>query len=237
MGKISQLQFYKRHHLVAGALLLVMLPAVFADDKPGVPADQAFARLKAGNARFVRGQHQAADYSTERAKLVTGQQPYAILLTCSDSRVPPELVFDESLGKLFIVRVAGNVADPVTVGSIEYAAEHLGARLLVVLGHESCGAVKAALDGGHAPPNIEAILHKIQLATEDAKSHRLTPTATLAQAVEENVYLQMHDALDQSEVLHEMVDKKSLTLVGGVYQLSTGKVEWLNGGATAAPRK
>src|SRR5689334_1389080 len=98
-----------RPHLLAAMLLVALLPVVFAGDKPGVPPEEAMARLKAGNARFVKGLHKRVDYVAERATLVKGQQPYAILLACSDSRVPPELVFDESLGKLFIVRVAGNV--------------------------------------------------------------------------------------------------------------------------------
>lgn len=227
----TRLPFSRRPHRLAGALLLIILPAVFADNKPGVSADEALARLKAGNARFVKGQHKPANYPAERAKLVKGQQPYAILLTCSDSRVPPELIFDESLGKLFIVRVAGNVTDPVTLGSIEYAAEHLGAKLLVVLGHQSCGAVKATIEGGHVPPNIEAIMHDIQPAAARAKVKNLDPAATLKLAIADNVRQQMRDALGESEVLREMVEKKSLTVAGGVYQLATGKVEWLATGA------
>lgn len=223
-------------HLLAAALLLVMLPAVFADTRPGISADDAIARLKAGNARFVKGRHKPANYVAERAELVKGQQPYAILLTCSDSRVPPELIFDESLGKLFIVRVAGNVTDPVTLGSVEYAAEHLGAHLLVVLGHEGCGAVKATVEGGHLPPNIEAITHDIEPAAERAKARHLDPPATLKAAIAENVRQQMRDARRESDVLREMVEKKSLTIAGGVYSLASGRVEWLEADAVAASK-
>lgn len=225
--KTTRFPFRRHPQVLAVALLLVALPAAFADSPPGIPADQALARLKAGNARFVKGEHHAANYLAERAELVKGQHPYAILLTCSDSRVPPELLFDESLGRLFIVRVAGNVTDPVTLGSIEYAAEHLGAKLLVVLGHQSCGAVKATLEGGELPPNIQAIVHKIQPAARHARTRKLAAADTLKLAIEENVRQQIYNALYESDVLREMVARKSLTVAGGVYQLATGEVEWL----------
>jgi carbonic anhydrase len=217
----------RRPHLLAAALLLVLLSTTFADDKPGVPAAVAMARLKAGNDRFVLGRRKPVYYPAERTALVKGQKPYAILLTCSDSRVPPELVFDESLGKIFIARVAGNVADPVTLGSIEYAVLHFGTRLLVVLGHESCGAVEATLDGDHVPPNIEVIVRKIQPAADRARDRGLDPKATMRVAVEENVRQQIHDTLAESEILRERVGEKSLTIVGGVYWLATGRVQWL----------
>ncbi|MBK7258284.1 MAG: hypothetical protein IPI01_10895 [Ignavibacteriae bacterium] len=109
------------------------------------------ARLLNGNRRFVEGRTAARDFVHERPALTAGQHPYAIILTCSDSRVPPELLFDESLGQLFVVRDAGNVVDSVVLGSIEYAAEHLHAGLLIVLGHEACGAVNATIKGGDVP--------------------------------------------------------------------------------------
>ncbi len=109
----------------------------------------------------------------ERPELAEGQHPYAIVLACADSRVAPELIFDESLGKLFVVRVAGNVADPVVLGSIEYAVEHLHANLLMVLGHENCGAVKATIGGGAFPPNIEALIKRITPAVDKVRVQRL----------------------------------------------------------------
>ena len=214
----------------AVAALLFVLPA-FGSDRPGVPAAEALARLKAGNLRFVTGQRKPANYVTERKKLIDGQQPYAIVLSCSDSRLPPELAFDESLGRVFIIRVAGNVTDPVNLGSIEYAAsDHVGAKLLVVLGHESCGAVKATLEGGEASPNLEAIIRKIEPAAQRARSRGLNPKATLALAVEENVRQAMNDALKESDILRKKVESKELTMVGGVYHLASGKVEWLAAG-------
>src|SRR5262249_43008783 len=160
----------------------------------------------------------------ERKKLVSGQQPYAILLSCADSRVPPELVFDESLGRLFVIRVAGNVTDPEDLGSVEYAAEHLGVHLLVVLGHESCGAVTATLEGGQHSPDLEAILRKIQPAADRAKSKGLGPKETLRLAVEFNVQQQIENTTRESEVLKHLVEEKKLTILGGVYQLGSGKV-------------
>jgi carbonic anhydrase len=216
-------------HLLAAILLLVLLPVAFAEDKSGIPSEAAMARLKAGNARFARGLHKRVDYVAERATLVKGQKPYAILLACSDSRVPPELVFDESLGKLFIVRVAGNVVDQVALGSIEYGVEVLGARLIVVLGHQSCGAVEATLKGGALPPNIAAITRKIKPAADRAKERGLGPEATLKLAIEENVRQQIHDALAGSEILRariERSDKERLAITGGVYNLASGRIEW-----------
>jgi carbonic anhydrase len=226
-----------RPHLLAAMLLLALLPVAFADNKPGVPPEKAMARLKAGNARFAKGLHRRVDYVAERATLIKGQQPYAILLACSDSRVPPELVFDESLGKLFIVRVAGNVVDQVALGSIEYGVEELGARLIVVLGHQSCGAVEATLKGGSLPPNIAAIARKIKPAADRAKERGLGPEATLKLAIEENVRQQIHDALAGSEILRARVersDKGRVDITGGVYDLASGKIEWqeAHGGPT-----
>ena len=218
-----------RPHLLAAMLLLALLPVAFADNKPGVPPEKAMARLKAGNARFAKGLHRRVDYVAERATLIKGQQPYAILLACSDSRVPPELVFDESLGKLFIVRVAGNVVDQVALGSIEYGVEELGARLIVVLGHQSCGAVEATLKGGSLPPNIAAIARKIKPAADRAKERGLGPEATLKLAIEENVRQQIHDALAGSEILRARVersDKGRVDITGGVYDLASGKIDW-----------
>jgi carbonic anhydrase len=224
------------HLLLTFASLLVAFPtalSVAADDKAGVSPDEALTRLKDGNLRFIKGGRRPINLTQERNALVKGQQPYAIVLSCSDSRVPPEIIFDETLGKLFVVRVAGNVADPITLGSVEYAVEHLGAKLIMVLGHQSCGAVKATLDGGHAPPNIEALLHLIQPAVDKAKAQHLDPAATFDAAIVENVRLQMHQAVEKSEVLHEVVEKKQVRIVGAVYSLVTGQVEMLPAAAVA----
>jgi carbonic anhydrase len=226
----------KRHpvysfiHFLGLAVLLLALnffsPCLFAQNDV-VSTVEALNRLKAGNERFASGKLQPKKLDRERAELVHGQHPYAIILGCSDSRVAPELVFDESLGRLFILRVAGNVADSVVLGSIEYAAEHLHAGTLLVLGHESCGAVKATLGGGEAPANLVALVKRIEPAAQIAKSKQLDENGALNAAVEENVRLQMQNAVEQSEVLKELVLKKELWIVGGVYSLQTGKVRFL----------
>ena len=206
------------HLLLTFALLLLAFPtamSVAADNKAGVSPDEALTRLKDGNLRFIKGGGRPINLTQERNALVKGQQPYAIVLSCSDSRVPPEIIFDE------------------TLGSVEYAAEHLGAKLIMVLGHQSCGAVKATLDGGHAPPNIEALVHLIQPAVDKAKAQHLDPAATFDAAIVENVRLQMHQAVEKSEVLHEMVEKKQVRIVGAVYSLVTGQVEMLPAVAAA----
>ncbi len=180
-----------------------------------------------GNKRFVSGSFGKKDFAKERAELVNGQQPYAIILSCSDSRVPPELIFDESLGRLFIIRVAGNVIDPVTLGSIEYAAEHLHTKLLVVLGHESCGAVKASIAGGEFTPNIAQIVKQIEPSVKRAIAKKVEKQANLDFVIADNVKSQISASITNSKVIKEMVEGNELQIVGAVYSLKTGSVTWL----------
>lgn len=187
-----------------------------------VAAGEALRRLEAANDRYTHDRQQAKHFAAERHALAKEQHPYAIVLACSDSRVAPEIVFDESLGKLFVIRVAGNVIDPVVLGSIEYAAEHLHTRLLVVLGHEGCGAVQATLAGGTPPPNISELTKRIAPAVEKTKG------GGMEAAVSENVRLQMHHALAESQILTELAAKNEITVVGAVYHLESGAVEWLH---------
>ena len=195
---------------------------------PSVTPDAALQTLRDGNKRYVSNHLQAKDLPKERHALTAEQSPYAIILSCSDSRVPPELLFDESLGKLFIARVAGNIAEPAVLGSIEYAAAHLNATLLVVMGHDSCGAVQAAIDGGEAPANVASIVKAIAPAAKVAKGKKLDATETADAAVRENVRLQMKTATERSAVIREFVANKKLRIVGAVYHLESGEVEWLD---------
>ena len=204
----------------------------------GVTAEVALSRLQGGNERFTSGKITAKDYARERAELAKGQHPYAVVLACSDSRVAPEIIFDESLGKLFIVRVAGHVADPVVLGSVEYAVEHLHANLVMVLGHEGCGAVKATLGGGGSglPPNIEALVQRITPVVEKTRTWRVNSDDLLSATIKENVRYQMQMALYESEPLSHLVRDKKLKVVGGVYNLRTGRVEMVSAGVvTDAP--
>jgi carbonic anhydrase len=193
-------------------------------------ADEALKRLVEGNARFVRGKARFPTVQKEvLADLAKAQNPYATILGCSDSRVPPELVFDAGFGELFIVRVAGNVISPEVMGSIQYAAVHLRTPLFVVLGHDGCGAVKAALaakfDGARERRHIEALLHNITpgLAALDPQQ---APKAQMRAAVEANVRWSMHQVLETPEG-KAAAASGVMKLVGAVYELKTGKVRIL----------
>ncbi len=198
-----------------------------SDQKP-VSADQVWAHLMAGNQRFVEGRPKARDLVSRRASLAKNQHPRVVVLACSDSRVAPELLFDQSLGDLFVVRSAGNVADAIGIGSIEYAVEHLGSSLLVVLGHSQCGAVKAACSGEKMPTsNLQAIVQKIDpavLQAEKSFSGRPAGDALVEAAVKNNVHQSAKDLLANSEVLRHFVAEGRLKIVEAEYQLETGKV-------------
>ena len=193
-------------------------------------ADEALARLKTGNERFVRGR---ARFPTVRKKvlaaLAKGQQPYVTIVGCSDSRVPPELLFDAGFGELFIVRVAGNVISPEVMGTLQYAAVHLHTPLFVVLGHEGCGAVQAAVaakfEGARERRRIALLLKRILPGLEDLRPGR-SPEAQLKAAVEANVRWSMRQLHETPEGKARMAEGV-LKLVGAVYELKTGRVRFL----------
>jgi carbonic anhydrase len=201
-----------------------------AGDDPAMTAGEALSRLKSGNDRFSHDAAlgQAVD-SARRAVLAKGQSPFAMVLSCADSRVPPEVVFNVGLGDLFVVRAAGEVTDRSILASLEYGAEHLHTPLLVVLGHESCGAVKAASEaaaaGKHAAshgPNLDYLLHAIEPAV--ARAARTPEEARLAAAIKANVDLVIDDMLRSSATLRTLVHDHKLQLVGAYYELASGKV-------------
>lgn len=203
-------------------LLFLFISSSFLFSQVG--PEEALKYLESGNSRFLSGQLNKKDLIGEVQNLKNGQSPYAIILACSDSRVPPELVFDESLGKLFIVRLAGNVATPEAIGSIEYAVEHLHSQLIVVLGHSKCGAVTAAVNGGHTTPNIEKLIHYIEPAVNEAKSMGEVPDMVEV-CVDLNVKHQIKNLLEKSPLLEEKSASGSLLIVGGVYDLATGQIK------------
>lgn len=211
-------------------LLFAAMPLMGSEpEEKGVAPSEAITRLKAGNARFVSSNLTPRKYREARKAQVKGQKPYAVILGCADSRLSPEIIFDESIGRLFVVRVAGNVVSPEVLGSVEYAVEHLHARLVVVLGHESCGAVKATLEGGEATPNIESLIERIMPAARKAKDAGYTSEKEmLAGAVEENVRQQISDGLRKSPLLAHEIETGEVQIIGGVYSLSTSKVEFLD---------
>ena len=195
--------------------------------KPATTAAEALAELKAGNTRFVKGKAARHNQSMTRVKeVVAGQKPEAVILGCADSRVPPEVIFDEGIGDLFVVRVAGNVAEPATTGSIEYAAEHLRVPLIVVLGHRNCGAVKATAEAHGAPEgNLGEMVKELEPAVAAA---RATPgkLGLVNDAVHANVKLVAGQLVSESKVLEHLVHEGKVKIVTAIYDLETGKVEW-----------
>jgi carbonic anhydrase len=194
-------------------------------------ADEALARLKEGNARFVAGQARFPTVQKEvLADLAKGQQPYATILGCSDSRVPPELVFDAGFGELFIVRVAGNVLGPSILGTLQYAAAHLQTPLFVVLGHEGCGAVQAALatkfEGATQKSRIATLLENILPALEGLDGTQ-PAEALVRSAVEANVRHTIRVLLDTPEA-RARAPLTEIKLVGAVYELASGRVRFLD---------
>ena len=206
--------------------------AAHAPAKPAPSPDAIWANLMAGNQRFVAGKPQSRALLALRKKLASGQDPHTIVLACSDSRVSPELVFDQSLGDLFVVRSAGNIADPVGLGSIEYAVHHLHSTMLVVLGHQECGAVAAACSGDKMPSrNLEAIVDKINPAVTQAKTYA-KPDDLLESAIKENVHQSAKDVLANSEILRDAVKAGKLTVIEAEYQFDSGAVVRLNSPAS-----
>ena len=215
----------KKIKVLVLSLFVFLFTSVFAlatENIKTVSADAALGNLVDGNARFVGEKylhdHISADYRKELAK---GQHPFAVIVTCSDSRVSPELIFDQGLGDLFVIRTAGEVVDELEIGSIEYAVEHLGAKLVVGLGHESCGAVSAAVNGGEMPKNIASIVSQIKPAVIKAKGQKGN---IIDNAIVNNVNLVVDKINNNSDVLKEAKDVK---VVGAVYSLSNSKVEFL----------
>lgn len=196
-----------------------------AASQPAASADTIWNNLMAGNSRYVGGHPKMRAIVPLRQSLAKDQHPKVAVLTCSDSRVPPELIFDQSLGDLFVVRSAGNIADAIGLGSLEYAVEHLGSTVVVVMGHTGCGAVKAACSGDKMPTaNLQAIVDQISPAVTMAKT-QAQGDAVLEAAVRDNVDQSAKDLLAHSDVLHHMVDEGKISIVKAVYHLDTGKVE------------
>src|SRR5215813_15287002 len=205
-------------------LLFVTVLGLGQKNEEAVTADSALAELKAGNAHHVAHRythpHETADRQRE---LASGQHPHAQVLSCADSRVPPEVVFDQGLGDLFVVRVAGNVASDPELASLEYGALHLHVPLLVVLGHQHCGAVTAAVEGGEAEGHIGALVTLIRPAVEATKG---MPGDPVDNAVKANVEMTVKK-LRASPVFAALIGEGKLKIVGAVYSLDTGKVTWL----------
>lgn len=194
-------------------------------------ADEALTLLREGNQRWLDGSVQNPSVSAVRRKATAdlGQRPFAVVLTCADSRIPVERVFDRGVGEVFVARVAGNVSGPHESGTIEYALEHLGSPVLVVMGHSKCGAVKATVEGGHVTSNIASLLENIKPAVDRAK--KLNPSLEGAELVEaavrENVWQSVFDLYKSSPMIVEMVRSGRVRVVGAVLDIGSGRVDWL----------
>ncbi len=185
-------------------------------------AQDSLNRLKAGNARFVEDKLDGKlQDSSRRSDLTGGQSPYAIILSCADSRVVPELAFDTGLGELFVFRVAGNVANTSTIASIEYAVAHLGTKLIVVMGHESCGAVTAALAGGDAGHNLNHLLAHVIPAREASEDKSVNAV------VKKNAEMTAQELRTRSKIINDAATDGGLSIVPAYYNLDSGKVDFL----------
>ncbi len=215
---------------VVGIVLSAML-AWAAVDGAGVSPDEALARLKEGNAHFLAEAptHRNRDMARREVTARQGQFPFAMILSCSDSRVPVEILFDQGVGDIFSVRTAGNVSGVMQLGSLEYGAEHLGARLLVVLGHSKCGAVTAVAKNAKEPGNIPAAVAPIVPAVQAVRAAHpgASETEVADKAMVENVFQVIADIYADSPVLRGMARSGRIEVVGAFYHVETGKVDWL----------
>ena len=203
-----------------------------------IPAIEALQRLREGNARFVADvRSHATDASrAHRGDLANGQEPFAIILGCSDSRVPAEIVFDQGLGDLFVIRVAGNIVAPSQIGSVEFAAARFGTRLVVVLGHSQCGAIQATLEELQQPTanqsrNLRSIVDRVRPSVETllATDLRHDPEALVQQAVRANIRVSANQLRNGSDILEALIQRNGLIVVGAEYSLETGVVDFFDG--------
>jgi len=192
----------------------------------GMTPNQALNALMEGNARFVSGNVCHPNQSDESlAKAVSGQQPFAVVVSCSDSRVPPEILFDQGIGDIFVIRTAGEVMDNATIGTVEYAVEHLHVPLIIVLGHDDCGAVKAAIEGGAQPGQIAYVVDAITPAVNTARGMNGDLLNNSINVNAQNVARQLRST---SPILSEAAQAGTLQIVAARYHLDTGAVELLS---------
>ena len=209
-------------------------PAPFPTSKAqqaAITPAKALAKLEAGNARFVAEEMEHRDWPQQRAATAAGQYPFAVVLSCIDSRVSSEIIFDQGFGDIFNARIAGNVLDDEILGSMEFACKIAGAKLIVVVGHSHCGAVKGACSGAQLG-HLTGLLEKIQPSVAAAKEKLPGVAATDGKFIEEVAALNVHHVLqqirEQSPVLRELIDSGQVALVGGIYDLDSGKVQFFN---------
>ena len=216
-------------HALYCSLFLVLATFSYAQQAaPAKSSETIWADLMAGNTRYVDGHTKTRSIVPLRQSLAKSQNPKVAVLACSDSRVAPETVFDQSLGDLFVVRSAGNIADAIGIGSLEFAVQNLGSTVIVVVGHTACGAVKAACSGDKMPTaNLQAIVDQIDPAVKQAKG-QAQGDALLDAAIRDNVHQSAQDLLAHSQVLRHLAEEGKISVVEALYHLDTGKVERLS---------
>jgi carbonic anhydrase len=209
---------------------------LYKDEHSMIPALEALERLREGNRRFVSDVRNNDTLTTRRREVAAAQEPFAIILGCSDSRVPGEIVFDQGLGDLFVIRVAGNIVAPSQIGSVEFAAERYHTRLVVVLGHSQCGAILATLEELGRPSadqsrNLRSIVDRIRPSVEQLLTTDLAHQhdALVHQAVRANIRVSANHLRHGSEVLEQLIQNDGLLVVGAEYSLETGIVEFFDG--------
>ena len=200
-----------------------------------ISAAEALEQLRAGNSRFVSDSQLVGTFANpaRRNELTAGQEPFAVILGCSDSRVPVEIIFDFSLGHLFVIRVAGNIVAPSQIGSIEFAAEQFGTRLVVVLGHDDCGAVSTTIDELKRPtesrsPNLSSIVDRIRPAVEPLMKTKTENVELLDEAVRANIRASVDHLRHGSEILETLIRDDGLLIIGAEYSLKTGAVDFFD---------
>lgn len=210
--------------IILTAISIMLCCGAFANDIKNLSADAAFQKLKQGNERFVKMHLKHPDTTKHRREeLIKGQHPFVAILSCSDSRVPTEIIFDQGMGDIFAIRNAGNVVDEHILGSIEYAMLHLGVKLIVVLGHESCGAVGAAMYGGTETPAIESIKKSIEPACAKCKKEN---KYTYEEVIKTHTKLTVDELLKDKKI-SEYVKTHNVKILPAYYKLSDGKVYFL----------
>ncbi len=199
-----------------------------------IAAEKALERLRDGNRRYVADELTLNITAADRRSLAAQQNPFAVILGCSDSRVPVEVVFDQGLGELFVIRIAGNIVQPSQIGSVEFAAQNFGTRLVVVLGHTNCGAVAATIEqlkrpAGEQSANIAAIVNQIRPSVEGLLAAAADRDSLMHDAVRANVRYAANALRHGSKIIENLIDEDMLTIVGAEYSLESGAVEFFDG--------
>lgn len=216
----------KKTVLTIAIMLSMALNANASSMQNNASAEEALTKLKEGNARFVAMKSKHPDNNKKRRQeMLKGQHPFVVILSCSDSRVPPELIFDQGLGDIFEVRNAGNVLDEHTIGSIEYAVMHCGVKLIVVMGHQDCGAIAATLSGKYDTKYIKSLEDSIRPAVEDCKKQKLEVNSD--NVVKAHVLQDINELMSQDTELVKYMQKNNIRIVPAYYHLDSGKVDFI----------